>query len=146
MIKHLLVIIALGLLSREVSAQKFEQLALTPPMGWNSWNKFACDGVNEQVIRQMADAMVSSGMKAAGYEYIIIDDCWQVGRDSSGNIVVDAKKFPSGIKALADYVHSRGLKFGIYSCAGRKTCAGRPAAAVMNTRMPLAMRDGEWIT
>ena len=128
MIRHFLLVIALGLLTREVSAQKFEQLALTPPMGWNSWNKFACDGVNEQVIRQMADAMVSSGMKDAGYEYIIIDDCWQVGRDSSGNIVVDAKKFPSGIKALADYVHSKGLKFGIYSCAGRKTCAGRPGS------------------
>jgi alpha-galactosidase len=128
MIRHFLLVIALGLLSREVSAQKFEQLALTPPMGWNSWNKFACDGVNEQVIRQMADNMVSSGMKDAGYQYIIIDDCWQVGRDSSGNIVVDATKFPSGIKALADYVHSKGLKFGIYSCAGRKTCAGRPGS------------------
>jgi len=128
MIRHFLLVIALGLMTRQASAQKFEQLALTPPMGWNSWNKFACDGVNEQVIEQMADAMVSSGMKAAGYEYIIIDDCWQVGRDSSGNIVVDAKKFPSGIKALADYVHSRGLKFGIYSCAGKKTCAGRPGS------------------
>ena len=128
MIRHFLLVIALGLLTRQSSAQKFEQLALTPPMGWNSWNKFACDGVNEQVIRQMADNMVSSGMKDAGYQYIIIDDCWQVGRDSSGNIVVDATKFPSGIKALADYVHSKGLKFGIYSCAGRKTCAGRPGS------------------
>ena len=78
MIRHFLLVIALGLLTRQASAQKFEQLALTPPMGWNSWNKFACDGVNEQVIRQMADAMVSSGMKAAGYEYIIIDD-WASG-------------------------------------------------------------------
>jgi alpha-galactosidase len=109
-------------------AQKFEQLALTPPMGWNSWNKFACDGINEGVIRKTADAMVSSGMKDAGYEYVVIDDCWQVDRDSSGNIVADPKKFPSGIKALADYVHSKGLKFGIYSCAGRNTCAGRPAS------------------
>ncbi|HVY73792.1 MAG TPA: glycoside hydrolase family 27 protein [Puia sp.] len=109
-------------------AQKFEQLAQTPPMGWNSWNKFACDGVNEQVIRETADAMVSSGMKDAGYEYVVIDDCWQIDRDSLGNIIADPKKFPSGIKALADYVHSKGLKFGIYSCAGRKTCAGRPAS------------------
>jgi alpha-galactosidase len=127
MIRNLLLVVALVSI-RQGFAQKFEQLALTPPMGWNSWNKFACDGINEQVIRETADAMVSSGMKDAGYEYIIIDDCWQTGRDSSGNIIVDAKKFPSGIKALADYIHSRGLKFGIYSCAGNKTCAGRPGS------------------
>jgi len=127
MIRNLLVLIALGFFQQGF-AQKFEQLALTPPMGWNSWNKFACDGINEQVIRETADAMVSSGMKDAGYEYIVIDDCWQTGRDSSGNIIVDAKKFPSGIKALADYIHSKGLKFGIYSCAGNKTCAGRPGS------------------
>ncbi len=127
MINRFLGIIAL-LIVHQSFAQKFEQLALTPPMGWNSWNKFACDGVNEQVIRQTADAMVSSGMKDAGYEYVVIDDCWQIDRDSSGNIVVDPKKFPSGIKALADYVHSKGLKFGIYSCAGSKTCAGRPGS------------------
>jgi alpha-galactosidase len=100
-------------------------LALTPPMGWNSWNRFAC-GVNEDVVKAAADAMVSSGMKDAGYEYIVIDDCWQVSRDAAGNIVVDSKSFPHGIKALADYVHSKGLKFGIYSDAGTKTCAGRP--------------------
>jgi alpha-galactosidase len=127
MIRNLLLVIALGLF-RQGFAQKFDQLALTPPMGWNSWNKFACDGVNEEVIRKTADAMVSSGMKDAGYEYIVIDDCWQIARDSSGNIVADPKKFPSGIKALADYVHSKGLKFGIYSCAGRRTCAGRPGS------------------
>jgi alpha-galactosidase len=100
-------------------------LALTPPMGWNSWNKFACN-VSEDLIKGMADAMVSSGMKDAGYEYVVIDDCWQVSRDASGNIVVDAQRFPGGMKALADYVHSKGLKFGIYSDAGTKTCAGRP--------------------
>lgn len=110
------------------SAQKFENLAMTPPMGWNSWNKFACDGVNETVLRSVADAMASSGMKDAGYQYIVIDDCWQTGRDSLGNIIADPKKFPSGIKALADYIHSKGLKFGIYSCAGRLTCAGRPGS------------------
>ena len=108
--------------------QKFENLALTPPMGWNSWNYFKCDRVNEAVIRDMADAMVSSGMKDAGYEYIVIDDCWQVGRDDEGVIVVDSEKFPSGIAALADYVHSRGLKFGIYSDAGTHTCEGRPGS------------------
>ncbi len=101
--------------------------ASTPPMGWNSWNKFGCN-VREDLIRQTADAMVSSGMKDAGYQYVVIDDCWQVSRDSNGNIVPDAERFPSGIKALADYVHNKGLKFGIYSDAGTKTCAGRPGA------------------
>ncbi len=109
-----------------ISAQKFDTLALTPPMGWNSWNKFACKGLNEKVVREVADAMVSSGMKDAGYEYIVLDDCWQIARDEKGNIIADAEKFPSGIKALADYIHSKGLKFGIYSCAGRKTCQDRP--------------------
>jgi len=100
-------------------------LALTPPMGWNSWNKFACN-VSEDLIKSTADAMVSSGMKDAGYQYLVIDDCWQVSRDSNANIVADPQRFPSGIKALADYVHSKGLKFGIYSDAGSKTCQGRP--------------------
>lgn len=113
---------------RSVDAQKFEGLAATPPMGWNSWNKFACDGISETVIREVADAMAASGMQQAGYQYIVIDDCWQVGRDSAGNIQVDATKFPHGIRALADYIHSKGLKFGIYTCAGTKTCAGRPAS------------------
>ncbi len=108
-------------------SQKFEDLVLTPPMGWNSWNHFKCE-VNEQVVRDAADGMVSSGMKDAGYEYIVIDDCWQVSRDSLGFIQADLQKFPSGIKSLADYVHSRGLKFGIYSCAGRQTCAKRPGS------------------
>jgi len=100
-------------------------LALTPPMGWNSWNKFACN-VSEDMIKEMADAMVKSGMKDAGYQYVVIDDCWQVSRDTAANIVADPQRFPSGIKALADYVHSLGLTFGIYSDAGSKTCAGRP--------------------
>jgi len=100
-------------------------LALTPPMGWNTWNKFGCN-VSDELVRGMADAMVKSGMKDAGYQYIVIDDCWQVSRDLSANIVADPQRFPNGIKALADYVHSLGLKFGIYSDAGSKTCAGRP--------------------
>jgi alpha-galactosidase len=104
-------------------AQKFEGLALTPPMGWNTWNTFGCN-INEQLIREAADVMVSSGMKEAGYQYIIIDDCWQGGRDSMGFVYPDPVKFPSGMKALADYVHSKGLKIGIYSDAGNQTCAG----------------------
>ncbi len=100
-------------------------LALTPPMGWNTWNKFACN-VSDELVRGMADAMVKSGMKDAGYQYVVIDDCWQVSRDANANIVVDPQRFPHGMTALADYVHSLGLKFGIYSDAGSKTCAGRP--------------------
>ena len=103
-------------------------LAKTPPMGWNSWNKFACDGLNEKVVRESADTMVSNGMKDAGYQYVNLDDCWQSSRDADGNIVVDSAHFPSGIKALADYVHSKGLKFGLYSDAGTLTCAKRPGS------------------
>jgi alpha-galactosidase len=110
-----------------VNAQKFTELAQTPPMGWNSWNKFACD-VDETIIRAMADAMATNGMKDAGYQYINIDDCWHGQRDAQGFIQADPKKFPSGIKALADYVHAKGLKLGIYSDAGAKTCGGRPAS------------------
>jgi alpha-galactosidase len=103
-------------------------VARTPPMGWNSWNKFGCDGINEKVVRASADAIAANGMKDAGYQYVVIDDCWQTGRDATGNIVADAQKFPSGIKALADYVHSKGLKFGIYTDVGVTTCAGRPGS------------------
>ncbi|MBN2699492.1 MAG: glycoside hydrolase family 27 protein [Bacteroidales bacterium] len=108
-------------------AQKFEGLALTPPMGWNSWNHFGCD-VNERMIREMADAMVESGMKDAGYVYVNIDDCWHGERDSLGFIHPDPERFPSGMKALADYIHEKGLKLGIYSDAGWTTCAGRPGS------------------
>ncbi len=108
-------------------AQKFENLAQTPPMGWNSWNKFACD-INEELIKEAADEMVSSGMKDAGYEYIVIDDCWHGERDENGFIHANKEKFPSGMKALVDYVHSKGLKFGIYSDAGWQTCGGKPGS------------------
>jgi alpha-galactosidase len=117
----------LVLISGSLYAQKFEGLALTPPMGWNSWNTFACN-VDEALIREMTDAVVSSGMKDAGYTYIVIDDCWHGQRDSLGFIHPDPQRFPSGIKVLADYIHSKGLKFGIYSCAGDKTCGGRPGS------------------
>jgi len=108
-------------------AQKAEGLASTPQMGWNSWNKFACN-IDERLIRETADAMVKSGLKDAGFQYVNIDDCWQGERDADGNIQPDPKRFPSGIKALADYVHGKGLKLGIYSDAGATTCGGRPGS------------------
>lgn len=129
------------LLSTSLYAQKFNGLALTPPMGWNSWNKFACD-VDEKMIREIADAMVASGMKDAGYRYIVIDDCWHGERDALGFIQADPERFPSGIKALADYIHSIGLKFGIYSDAGWKTCAGRPGSR--GHEYQDAMKYAEW--
>ncbi len=113
-----------GLLAQEKMPPS-ANLALTPPMGWNSWNKFQCN-VSEDMIKSMADAMVKSVMKDAGYEYVNIDDCWQVSRDANGNIVADPRRFPHGMKALGDYIHSLGMKFGVYSDAGSKTCAGRP--------------------
>ncbi|MGH7991920.1 MAG: glycoside hydrolase family 27 protein, partial [Limisphaerales bacterium] len=102
-------------------------LALTPPMGWNSWNHFGCN-IDESLIKSEADAMATNGMEAAGYQYINIDDCWQTNRDTNGVIVADPTKFPSGIKALADYVHSKGLKLGIYSDHGTATCQGKPGS------------------
>ena len=126
-LKTSLASLALLLSAGGAQAQKYPQLAQTPPMGWNSWNKFACD-VDEQKIRQVADAMAANGMKAAGYEYIVIDDCWHGRRDTLGFIQADKQRFPSGMKALVDYVHGKGLKFGIYSDAGNKTCGGRPGS------------------
>ena len=108
-------------------SQASSSVAQTPPMGWNSWNKFACN-VSDKLIREMADAMVSSGMQAAGYQYVNIDDCWQVSRDPQGTIVADPERFPSGMKALADYVHSKGLKLGLYTDAGTGTCEKRPGS------------------
>lgn len=122
-----LIIVVLLFIGAYTYGQKYEGLALTPPMGWNSWNAFRCD-INEDLIKEIADTFVESGMKDAGYEYIVIDDCWQISRDENGKIVPDPERFPSGIKALADYVHSKGLKFGIYSCAGIKTCQNRPGS------------------
>ena len=125
--KSFVLIFALLLFSFLITGEHFEDLARTPPMGWNSWNRFGCD-VSEKLIMEMAEAMVASGMKAAGYRYIVIDDCWQVGRDEQGNIIPDPERFPSGMKALGDFIHNLGLKFGIYSCAGSKTCQGRPGS------------------
>ncbi|MFJ8364188.1 glycoside hydrolase family 27 protein [Streptomyces sp. NPDC093984] len=97
--------------------------ALTPPLGWNSWNSFGC-GITEAQVREAADAMVSSGMRDAGYRYVVVDDCWfDPQRDAAGNLRANPTKFPSGMKALGDYIHSKGLKFGIYQAPNEKTCA-----------------------
>lgn len=99
-----------------------------PPMGWNSWNTFGSE-ISEQLIFEIADTMAEQGYQEAGYEYLVIDDCWAMKeRSPEGNLIPDTQKFPHGMKAVADYVHSRGLKFGIYSCAGILTCAGYPSS------------------
>ena len=117
----------LALTAARISPPHDNGLARTPPMGWNSWNHFGCN-VSAQLIREVADAMAANGMRDAGYQYITIDDCWQVARDAKGVIVADSARFPGGMKPLADYVHSKGLKFGIYTDAGRFTCQHRPGS------------------
>ena len=100
----------------------------TPPMGWNTWNTFA-KNIDEKLIMESADIMVESGLLDCGYNYLVIDDCWSLReRDENGKLVPDPEKFPHGMKYVADYVHSKGLKFGMYSCAGALTCAGYPAS------------------
>ncbi|MGJ7908101.1 NPCBM/NEW2 domain-containing protein [Actinopolyspora sp. H202] len=114
--------------AQEPSAARSEGLAPTPPMGWNSWNNFGCD-VSAKLIRRTAEAMVSSGMAAAGYEYVNIDDCWMAEQHGpDGRLLPDPDKFPNGMKTLADHVHSLGLKIGIYATAGTETCAGYPGS------------------
>ena len=122
-----IVLAAMLVVSRAIIAAPDDGRAATPPMGWNSWNKFGCD-VSESLIREMADAMVSTGMQRAGYQYIVIDDCWQVDRTAEGQIVPDPQRFPNGMRPLGDYIHARGLKFGVYSDVGTKTCQGRPGS------------------
>ena len=126
--KHFLLALAF-LLPLGVHAQQTArcELAPTPPMGWMTWNLFQ-GRISEQLIRETADAMISEGFADAGYKYIFIDDLWQGGRDAQNNIIPDPVKFPSGMKALADYVHSKGLKLGIYSDAAQLTCAGCTAS------------------
>jgi alpha-galactosidase len=122
--------------------KKFEGLATTPQMGWNSWNLFKLN-INERLIREVADAFVEFGLKDAGYEYIVLDDGWMaMERDAAGNFLPHPDKFPSGMKALADYVHSKGLKFGLYSSAGYQTCAGFPASLGHETQD--ALKFAEW--
>ena len=100
----------------------------TPPMGWNSWNTFG-HNINEDLIKTTADAMVENGLLEAGYNYLVIDDCWaELKRDENHRLVPSKEKFPHGMKAVADYVHSKGLKFGMYSCSGTLTCAGYPSS------------------
>ncbi|HEY3755488.1 MAG TPA: glycoside hydrolase family 27 protein [Opitutaceae bacterium] len=107
-------------------AQKFAGLAPTPPMGWNTWNTFA-GNCSDALVRETAQAMIDSGMQAAGYKYIVIDDCWlKKERDANGQLVPDPVKFPNGMKALGDFLHSKGFKFGMYNCAGWTTCGGYP--------------------
>ncbi len=103
-------------------------LAQTPPMGFNTWNSFGPD-INEQMVLEMTDIIAEQGYRDAGYKYVVIDDCWSLReRDENGNLVADPEKFPHGMKYVGDYIHSKGLKFGMYSCAGIRTCAGYPAS------------------
>lgn len=121
-----LFLMAIIIFCTQLNAQKTDHLVLTPPMGWNSWNTFHTD-INEKIVMETADIMVSSGMKDAGYIYLVLDDGWMaMERDNQGNLVPDPKKFPNGIKVVADYVHSKGLKFGLYNCAGILTCQKYP--------------------
>jgi len=105
------------------NAQQKEPLAATPPMGWISWNLFE-GNISESIVMELADAMVENGLKDVGYEYIILDDLWHGGRDENGKVYPDKEKFPNGMKVVADYVHSKGLKFGIYTDIAEYTCAG----------------------
>ncbi len=123
-------------------SQKNDSLGKTPQMGWNSWNAFGTK-IDEKLIKDIADAFVNLGLKDAGYEYIVLDDGWMdMQRDAQGNFVANPEKFPNGIKELADYVHSKGLKFGLYSCVGDKTCAGYPGSR--GHEFQDALKFAEW--
>ncbi|MET3803776.1 alpha-galactosidase [Nakamurella sp. UYEF19] len=122
------VISAVGVATAPAASAETNGVAITPPMGFDDWNAFKCS-VSAALIEQTADFMVSSGMKTAGYQYVNIDDCWLAGaRAADGSLVADPVKFPDGIKAVADYVHAKGLKLGIYEDAGTTTCAGYPGS------------------
>lgn len=126
--RYLIIILLIALNTLNIFSQEgFDGLALTPPMGWNSWNTFRLN-IHEELVMEIADIFIEKGLKDAGYEYIVMDDGWQIDRDKQGNIIANQDKFPSGIKATADYVHSKGLKFGIYSDAGYLTCGGFPGS------------------
>lgn len=119
-----------------------KRIGFLPPLGWNSWNTFTWD-INEKLICDVADLFVAEGYKDAGYEYIVIDDCWSLKqRDENGDLVADPEKFPNGMKAVADYIHSKGLKFGMYSCVGTNTCAGHPGS--FEHEMQDAKKFAEW--
>ena len=124
----LIISVLITISSLSIFAQNTEKLALTPPMGWNSWNTFQTN-ISEDLVKGVVDAFIRDGLKDAGYNYIVLDDGWMaMERDAQGNLVPDPKKFPSGLKSLSDYIHSKGLKFGIYNCAGNKTCGGYPGS------------------
>ncbi|UXX80986.1 glycoside hydrolase family 27 protein [Reichenbachiella carrageenanivorans] len=129
-----IIILAITLLGlNPIYAQQEKILAPTPPMGFISWNLFE-GNISEDIVKSLADAMVENGLKDAGYEYIILDDLWHGERDENGNIQPDPKKFPNGIKVVADYVHSKGLKFGIYTDIAEKTCAGMEGSLGFETQ------------
>ena len=130
------------LVTASAQSSKKASLAPTPPMGWNSWNKFGCK-IDEKLMRETADAMVASGMRDAGYRYLNIDDCWMAKqRDANGDLQPDPVRFAGGIKALADYVHSKGLKLGVYSSAGTGTCENYPAS--LDHELADAKKFAEW--
>src|SRR5712691_4392880 len=118
--------------------------ATEPTMGWNSWNAFGCRDLTETLVRETADAMVSTGLLAAGYATLTLDDCWSaVSRDASGNLTKDPVKFPSGMKAIGDYIHGRGLKYGIYASIGTATCTGGTAGSLDHEYLDVA-RFASW--
>lgn len=125
--KHIFTLLAIAACAMPATAQKYEGLAKTPQMGWNTWNKFA-DKIDQDLIKETADLLVSTGLRDAGYVYLNIDDCWHGQRDENGFIQADPERFSLGIATLAEYCHNRGLKIGIYSDAGRQTCGGRPGS------------------
>ena len=120
-------VVLLLLLSFSFAEALDNGLGLTPQMGWNSWNHFACN-INEEIILDTIKALSASPLSKVGYEYVNIDDCWAANRTSEGQIVVDSAAFPHGIAPLASFAHAQGLKFGVYSDSGYKTCAGRPGS------------------
>ncbi len=126
--KSILLLAACLIISGTGNAQPgFDELAQTPPMGWNTWNTFRLD-INEDLIKEAVDIFIEKGLKDVGYQYVVLDDGWQIDRDENGNILNNKEKFPSGIKPLVDHIHSVGLKFGIYSDAGYMTCGGFPGS------------------
>ena len=139
---HLLVLLAALLLHGGCANALNNGLGITPQMGWNSWNHFNC-GIDEALIRKTADLLVSTGLSQVGYKYLNLDDCWEApARDSAGNLQFNPTSFPSGGAALGDYIHSKGLKFGIYSSAGDKTCQSRPAS--LNHEVADANQFARW--
>ena len=124
----------------ENMSENTRALGFLPPLGWNSWNTFTWD-INESLIFEIADCMVKDGYKDAGYEYLVIDDCWSLKeRNENGHLVADPKKFPHGMKAVADYIHDKGLKFGMYSCAGTPPVPDIREALSMNLKMQSNLR------